>query len=814
MNGLIRHLRYGARQLRRAPGLTAAAALTLALGIGATTAIFGLLDRAILRPLPLPHPGRLVVLAMQHSDGGVAWNFSHAAWREIAARSDLFAGVLAQAPQPLALNAGAGAERVEGEIVSANYFDVLGVAPAMGRGFLPEEGRSGAAAAVVVVGHELWRARLGGDPAILGREVMLNGRPFVIIGVAPAGLGGTVRGRRTELWIPLGAYAVLNPDSEDLDDWRASWLFAIARLARDRSRDETQGVLAGVDSGLARSGLFAAGTRTLLYPGARGLGFLVSEASRPLTLLLGAVGSVLLIACANVAGLLLARLPGRRQEIAVRLSLGAGRGRLFRQLLTEAALLAAVGGAAGLVFAGWLTDLLLAFRPPTGTALALDAGVDARLLAFAAATCLLTALVFGTAPALRACRPDVLPALNEWRAGGGSTRRSTLHGALVVGQVALCLVLLVGAGLFGRSLRNLRGVDVGFDGEGVLLASVDLDAGGYDRTRGAAFFERLLQATAALPGVEAASLASTVTPFPFGSRFDGVRLEGSAAGPEEEIGFDTNAVGPGYFETLRIPILAGRPFGPQDRAGAPRVAIVNETLARRYWPDASPVGRRILFGPDPSAPSVEIVGVAGDGKYRSLREEPTPNVYFPILQAYRPLATLIVRSGADPDALAAAVLREARGLDPELPLFDVRTLREHVALASSQDRMVTLLTELFGMAATVLALVGLYGLTAYSVAQRAREIGIRMALGARPGDVVALALGHGAWLVAGGIALGLAGALASGRLVASVLYGVSPRDPATLLAAPLALGAVALFACYLPARRATRVDPMAALRAE
>ncbi|HEX5724089.1 MAG TPA: ABC transporter permease [Longimicrobiaceae bacterium] len=809
MDSLLHDLRYALRSFARTPGFALVAVASLALGIGANTAIFATIEAALLRPLPVPAPGGLALVSLDRG-GDVTPNFSYESYRRIAADPAL-AGALTFSPQPLDLAGEGGTERLSAELVSDNYFRLLGVAPGRGRAFTAAG--TGAPALEAVLGHDLWRTRFAADPAVVGKPVRLNGQVFTVVGVAPEGFRGLVRGADPALWVPVTAQPLLTPGSDYVNDPGISWLFVAGRLAPGVTHAQAAERLNAAMRARDAAGEVPADWRMLAEPGSHGFGYLLSGTERPLWLLLGAVGFVLLIACANVANLLLARTAARRRELAVRASLGAGRGRLARQLLTETVLLALAGGAVGVLMAFWTTNVLAGFRPPAGESVRLDTGPSLPVLAFCLGLALLTGTVLGAVAALRAGRGDLVPALKA-QPGSDGGGRIGVRGVLVATQVALAVVLLVGAGLFLRSLRNLQAVDPGFGARNVLLASVDLESAGYDAERGRAFYDRLLEAVRGLPGVEGATLARTVTPQPGGSRYDGMEVEGYVPAEGEVVGFDVNVVGAGYFETLDVPLLRGRGFTAADREGAPRVMVVNETMARRYWPGADPLGRYVRLGTESTAPRLQVVGVARDGKYRGLREEPTTNAYFPLAQAFRPSMTLLVRARGEPAALAGAVRAEVRVLDPSLAVFDVRTLREHLGQAMSQERMAATLVTGFGSLALLLAAVGVFGVLAYWVAQRSREIGIRMALGASRRGVLRLVLGRGMAFVAAGLAAGIAAAFALTRLAGSLLYGVSPTDPATFAAVAAVLGGVALLAGWLPAARAARVDPMVALRQE
>ena len=811
MDTLLQDLRYALRSLAKSPGFTAVAALTLAIGIGANSALFTVLYRAVLRTLPVTEPARLVHVVSDRGRDGVNYNLTYAFFNALRTRSPAFAAVAGHSPLAVAVGLPSGAERVEAAVVSRGFFTMLGTPMTLGRDFLAEEEVVGGPA-VVVLGHALWQGRFGGTNDVLGSQVTVNGQPFTVVGVASPSFHGLVAGRAEEMWVPIGSMARLTAIGAMLTSADVSWLDVFARLAPGVSLERAQADVAVLDAQALQAGQRPAGEHTRLLDGSRGLTYVVAWLAQPLRLLLLVVGLLLLLACANVANLLLARAGARRREIAIRLALGASRGRLVRQLLTESLVLALLGAAAGLGIARWGVDLLLGYTPPGGERIAVAAGLDPLVLGFTLVVAVVTGIAFGLAPALRASRPAIVPELKgaepRWH-----ERLFGLRGSLVVVQVAISLALVVGATLFLKSIRNLSRVDIGFAPGSVLLASVDLEQAGYDRARGAEILARLLERLGALPGVDAASAALVITPNPGGHNWSGVRLEGFTPPPDQDVSFDVNKVGPRYFETMAISLVQGRGFDVRDRASAPLVAVVNESFARRYYAGSSPIGRHIYLDDGPT-PAAEIVGIAHDGKYRELREIGQATVYFPLLQSYAPQVTFVLRARGEPLALAGAVRNEVRVADPGLPLFGVRTLAQHVATATAQDRMIATLSSLFGLIALLLAALGLFGVVAYGVAQRTREIGVRMALGARPQDVLALIVGRGFVLVGVGLIVGLALALALGRFTASMLYGVAPADLPALGASVVVLAAAAALASYLPARRAARIDPMVALRYE
>jgi predicted permease len=567
-----------------------------------------------------------------------------------------------------------------------------------------------------------------------------------------------------------------------------------------------------------QSGGMMAEARPVLKDGRQGDTDMLSDLSFPLKLLMAIVGLVLLIACANVANLLLGRAAARQKEIAVRLAVGASRMRLIRQLLTESLLLSIIGGAGGLMLALWLTDLLAAYAPPnSNTDLALNAKLDLRVLGFTLLLSLLTSLIFGLAPALSASKPDLVPMLkNESGAGGMGARRISLKNFLVITQVALSLVVLISAGLCLKSLRNLNAIDTGFDTAKVFVMSIDLGLGGYDEARGRSFYSQLAERVAALPAVESISLA-TVVPLGGGGMIRFIeRLEGYQAQPDEKLTMEFNIVGENYFNTMGVQLVAGRDFSPQDNATAPKVAIINEAMAQKYWPDSNPIGKHMDWGRGrkTAAQSLEIIGVARNTKYSNLTEESEPTFYEPLQQWYSSEMALHVRTAGEAKTLIALVRHEVQALDANLPVFNVKTLAEQKSRSLYTERMAATLLTAFGLLALGLAALGIYGVMAYSVSRRTREIGIRMALGAQVGDVLSLILRQGMALILIGVALGLAGAFAATRLLTSFLYGVSATDLTTFALIALLLTAVAWLACYIPARRATKVDPMIALRYE
>ncbi len=697
--------------------------------------------------------------------------------------------------------------RVFGELVSANFFDFLCVRPVLGRGFRPDEDLVPDRDAVAVISHDLWRRAFAGDPAAVGRAVMLNGRSFTIVCITPPEFRGSVAAVALDVFVPLTMQkAVMAGDR--LPPRSGGWLDVYARIAHGASARQVEASVKVAGARLAEQypddnkgrdlravPLWRAGASSVLLP--------------VLGTLMGMVAVVLLIACANVAGLLLTRATGRQREIAVRLAVGASRWQVVRQMLVENLLLSAAGCVAGVIFARWAAGMLDAFVPRTQFPLRFEAGLDAQGIAFAMALTVLTAMVSGVIPALRASRPQVGVTLKEW-SPTGTGASSRLRRLLVVGQVGLSVVLLVCASLFARSLTHAGSVDPGFTLREGLLASIDLLPAGYDEARGAAFIDRLLERVAALPNVSGATVARTMPLDVGGSSDMTVAVDGYTPREGEEVMAYYNQVGPMYFETMGIPLVKGRAITARDRAGygAVPVAVINETMARRYWAGRDPIGATIRFGRGP----VTIVGIARDGKYSRLSEEPRNYIYLPALQNYRPDLILHVKTAADPALVLPALRAAVREIDPNLPLFDVRTIEEHMRISTFIARMAASMLGLFGLLGVLLAGVGLYGVIAFNAAQRTREIGLRMALGAGRGQVIWLVLRDGFFLAAAGIGSGLALAVAAGRLVAGQLTGVSGSDPVSFAGTAILLSAVAAVACVLPARRASALNPLTALR--
>ena len=825
MRTLWQDIKFGARALRKSPGFTLVAVVSLAVGIGANTTIFSLVNAALLRPLPgVAEESRVVDVSRTTREGDSFSQMSYPDYEYFRDHARSFKGLAAYTFLPVDVTAGGEAQRAHGLLISSNYFDVLGARPARGRFFLPEEDRAGAPPAAVI-SHTLWRARMGAAEDAVGKQIALNGKQFTIVGVAPEGFKSPFIYLSPDVFVPLHTQSEAMPGRDMLSDRSAGWLGVRGRLNDDASIEQA-GAELNVLAGQLQSE-FAEDERGM-GASVRPVGHVPGEVRSAvvgfMATLSVVVGLVLLVACANVAGMLLARSSSRRREMAIRAAMGATRVRVIRQLLTESLLLFLCGGSLGVLLAVWMNDLVLAFRPTGSLSVAFELNVDWRVLAYTLGVSLLTGVVFGLAPALTASKPDLVPALKD--AAPTATRtRARLRGAFVVGQIAISLVLLVAAALCVQSLRNAAQIETGFDPEGVWVASVDLSLQNYDEARGREFFRRLKERVASEPGVEAAAFARSVQLS--GLQFNStVRIEGhEPAEGEPPLNVFTNWVDEDYMRALRVPLLAGRGVTESDDEKAARVVVVNETMAKRYFGGAaSAIGKRFTVTGRPrpgdrtprTDAQVEIVGVARDGRYYTLGEEPQAYMYLPAAQDYRGMATLHMRVARDADApaLVAALRREARALDPNLPLVNVQPMTEAVGFSLIPLRLAASVVGGLGLVGLLLAALGVYGVVAYTVGARTKEIGIRVALGAQAADILRLVMRQGFVLVVVGLALGFAGAFALTRYLASLLYGVSTSDPLAFSAGAVLLALAALLASYLPARRATRVDPTVALRHE
>ncbi|MFZ0063159.1 MAG: ABC transporter permease [Pyrinomonadaceae bacterium] len=812
METFINDLRYGIRSLLKHPGFAAVAVITLALGIGANTAMFSVINGVLLRPLPYQEPERLVTIWEESPERDMLqMPVSIANLRDWAEQSQTLDQISAYTFSNLNLTGTGEPVQLAAVRVSANLFPLVGATPMLGRTFLPEDDKDGAGR-VVVLSHATWKNRFASNPKIIGQAVTINNQTHTVVGVMPAnfqfpvgfGYMGKVLNDPIDLYVPIAA------PSEEAARGHYSF-FAIGRLKPGATLSQAQAEMTGIERRLEQQ-----------YPDTNtGIGVrlvstqeqTVKEIRPALLVLLGAVAFLLLIACANIANLLLARSAARQKEFAIRAALGASRLRVLRLLLTESVLLSLVGGALGLLFAVWGTAALSALAPDNIPRLN-EVGMDGRVFGFTLATSLLTGIVFGLVPAIQASKPDLNEALKEGSRGSmGSGSGKRTRSILVAVEVALSLVLLIGAGLMIKSFIRLQQTHLGFNTENLLTMGLTLSESRYpEDQQQVAFFQRTLEQVRALPGIQSAGV-TTGLPLTLSLSGSDFRVEGQ---PEPEAGkemiINTRSVSPGYFSTLGISLLKGRDFSDRDKSEAPAVAIVNQDLVRTYFPNEDPIGKRITFTDGESW--LSVVGVIGDVKQLSLGSHAKPEVYFPFLQAASPSMSLVVRTTTSPLSQVAAVKGQIREIDKDLPIEDPNTMQQLLAESVSGPRFNMLLLTVFAVVALVLALVGIYGVMSYTVTQRTHEIGIRVAVGAQSSDVFRMVMGHGMFLALIGVAFGLAGALALTRLMTTMLFGVEPNDPLTFAGIAVLVIAVALVACYLPGRRATKVDPLVALRYE
>ncbi len=815
LHGFLDDVRFGGRMLCRAPGVSLLALLCLTIGIGANAAVWSWIEGILLRPFPaVAHQERMMAVAGTYRGAaGAAGDSIDVSWpdfRDLRKSCTFFDAFIADKIVGTTLGIGDRAQRATGSIVSANYFDALGVRPILGRGFQPDEKVGRNAHPVTVISYRLWQDRFRGDPAIIGKTQRLNGLPHTIVGVAPPGFNGTFVGWAMQFWVPVSMQETFDPAGYHLEDRNSRWIEGFVMLKP------------GVTPQQAQSQISAAAARLeAAYPATnRGRGVKLfplwqtpfNDAGTLLPTLgigLAVVVFVLLIACANVSHLLLSRGVARRHEMIVRLAVGAKRGRLLRQLLTEALVLSTLAVAAGLLFGYWCRNLLVLLLPSRGgRAMNLPGQMDWRVLALSAVLCLLATALFGVVPAIQASRVDLAGAIKAESASVvGGRRRGLARWTLVLVQVALSFALLVGAALLLLSLRNLQNMSPGFSTSQVLVTWLDLKSAGYNQQRVSDFEEQLLDRLQAVPGVVSASFAE-FAPFAYVTNASApVAIEGfdNAAGELPTLNY--NQVGPGYFATMGISLLFGREFTKADNEAGPPVAIINESMAAQYWRGRDPVGSRFQF----NGRWLRVVGVAKDSKYSSLNEPPTPFFYVPLRQNTGG-TILNIRTSLPPQAMALTLAREVRALDENIAPGEVITMGEQVARTMAPQHVALMLLSVFSILALLLAAVGMYGVMSYTVSQNKRELGLRMALGAGPRDLLRLVLSHGLALTAAGVALGAALALGSSRLLGYLLYQVSPRDPLAFVSALTIMTVAALAACFVPAVRAARTDPVRALR--
>jgi predicted permease len=801
-------LRFGFRQLRKNPGFTVVALLSLALGIGANAVIFSLISTVLLRPLPIAHPEQVFAVHQIKLRNSDPQSMSYRNYKDVRDRNQSLSGMAVYRFAPTSVSHNGSNERIWGYLVSGNYFDVLGVRPLLGRTFTAEEDRTVDANPVMVLSYGCWQRRFGGDPKIAGKSVLVNNHSFTVLGVARPEFSGTESIFAPEFWIPSMMQPWIEPQFNGLEERGDGQWFAFGRLKPGVTTVQAKAQLNEVAAQLGKE-----------YPDQdEGMGFLLTPPGLVVPSLRSAVIAfsgalmltvtlVLLIACTNLACLLLARSAQRRKEIAVRLAIGATRARLTRQLLTESVLLSLTGGALGLALGFFLMRTAQAAIPATDFGLILDLRLDWRVVCFVGSLALLTGIGFGLIPSLQASRANVVSTLQENTTG--SRRRVWLRSALVTMQVALSLVLLITAGLTVRSLRHAEELGPGFNPDHAVILSMDLGLQGYEETKGQSFYRQIVERVRALPGVQGAVLANTL-PLSLDVSTTSVYPEGQAKPPASEMPEAIyKQVGPGYFKTMETLLVGGRDFSENDKDGGPGVVIVNETIAQRFWPEQNAVGKRLVNG---NSGLVEVVGVARNGLYRNYGEPPQLVIFFPLTQRYSANAVLVVRTMADAKSAIAAVRSEVQKLDPTLPFYDAKTLAEHLDVPLFPLQAAVAAVGSFGVLALILAAIGIYGVMAFSVSQRTQEIGIRMALGANAADVWRMVLRHGFTITAVGMAIGLFCAFGLSRILANLLYGVSATDPMIFLLISLLLSAVALAACFIPARRATKVDPVIAIK--
>ncbi len=831
MTNLLGDIGYALRGLRKSPLFTIVALASLAVGIGANTAVFSLMDQALLRSLPVKHPEQLVLFSAPgprmgrvNSNYNDLVTFSYPMYRDFRDGNPVFSGVMARFPISFSLSWHDQTERVVGDLVSGNYFDVLGVQAAIGRTFSNEDDRKPGAEPVVILSYGYWKRRFAADPGVLNQTIVLNSHPMTIVGVAQSGFKSVGVGEAADLFVPMMMQGVMMPRGNDLENRRSMWLNVFARLKPGVSRQQAEAamnvfwkpILEAEAKDLTKA---SQNVRTRfvnrhlsLLEGGRGVSGAPPEFSAAFAVLMAMVGLLLLIACANVANLLMARASARQREVSIRLAMGASRLQLIRQLLTESLVLAVGGGLLGLLVADWTGGGLLTFLPDDPSVHGLTSHPDMRVFLFALALSVITGLLFGLAPAIQGTRAELASTLKDQATGVvGGFGHMRFRKGLVITQVALSLVLLIGAGLFARSLYNIKNIDVGMRTDHLIQFTIQPSLNGYSQARMLTLFERLDDDIRRLPGVRAVSMAEE--PVLAGDVESGsVKVEGYHAKEDEDIVVSENYVGPGYLATMGIPLLAGRDFTKADGPTAPHVAVINEKLAQHFFGKENPLGRHISFGRDND--QMEIVGLVKNGKTSDPKEKTREFVYGSYSQ--RPLnqLTFYVRTTQDPLSIGQALRDEVRRQDANMPIFDVKTLERQIDESLFMDRLVAMLSAAFGTLATLLAAIGLYGVMAFMVVRRTREIGIRMALGANRRSVLKLVMREVLILAGVGIVIAVVTSYALGSVIESQLLGVSGRDPLVMGCATGVLALIALLAGYVPALRATRVDPLSALRYE
>ena len=824
LESLSQDVRFGLRSMHKSPSFTAICIVSLALGIGANTTIFTVVNAVLLHPLPVADISSLVQLDTVDSKTMVTQanttklGMSYANFEDYQRQNQVFTSLSCISGTLLTWSGEAEAKQVAGQLVSANYFGVLGVKPALGRFFLPDEDTKPGGNNIAVLSYSLWANKFGSDRKVIGRAVTFNATPFMVIGVAPKGLKGTFTiGPADQVWIPVSMYGQVLAGfvKDNFRDRRFLNTFTVARLKPGTTPAQAEASLKTIAAGLEQEYPKDNGGRSVAVSALADAAVGINQHDQFVLaggLMMGVVGLILLIACVNLANLLLAKGARREREMSIRSAVGASRARLVRQLLTESVVLSLSGGVAGLLLAFAGRRILWAFRPPFIENNDLDLALDSHVLMFTLGLTLLTGIIFGLAPAIKASNADIAESLNAGgRSGSATWSRGPLRSILIVSEVALALITLVGAGLFVRSMQNAQKTDVGFESKRLLVMAVDLGALHYDEAHGQQFYRDAIQRAVTSPMVQAAAVASNL---PLGG---GLARTVFPEGKDETSGYrgtltQLNDVSPSFFDTLRIPLRRGRTFNDLDKSDTTPVAVISEAMARHFWPGEDAIGKRFHFFGDPKL--LQVVGVVGDTVINQIGEDPQPLAYLPLTQDFPPAATIQVRTSGDPDAVIATVRNQVQSLDRNLAITNVQTVEAVLNQGLWAPRVAAALLTLFGGLALILAAVGVYGVLSYSVNQQTREIGIRMALGATPAEVLRWVVAQGLRLACAGVLIGVFTGLVLMRYVASLLFGVSTHDPQTFAAVAMVLGLVALLACYFPARRATKINPVVALRNE